>query len=694
MLLGELNQELKGIRGVGPKTREILAKGEIHTLSELILHFPRGWEDRKTPVPLAQAREGGQVNTIVRVTGHDYFGWGGKQTLKVLVADSSEAVSAPPAALVCFNRNFLADKLRPGTEHYLWGQFQYRYGEFQSTSFETQRVGSPMAKNFQRVLSLYPLWGGLTQGTFRKIISNALTAFGQYVEEELPETLRRKRNLLPFPTALRVIHLPDSIDQAEAARRTLKYHELFLLQITVGRRAWERKGRSRPPRLVKGELTEKCRRRLSFELTPDQQSALEDIRKDMASPRPMARLLQGDVGSGKTLVALMATLLAVERGDQAAFMAPTEILARQHGETAASILEPLGIRIGFLSGNLKDKNRLPLLKALKAGKIDLLIGTHALFTAEVNFSSLGLAIIDEQHRFGVAQRSALRKKGEKADLLLMTATPIPRTLTMTAFGDLDVSLIKTMPPGRQPIETHLARRENASKVFDWVRRELLRGRQAYFVYPLIEESEKLNLDDAERMYAKLSKEVFPNHRTTLLHSRVPEEEKRERMARFIGGEAAILVATSVVEVGVDVPNATCMVIGSAERFGLSALHQLRGRVGRGIHRSACFLLYGSELTDDGKARLRVMKEESDGFLIAEEDLKLRGPGDLTGKLQSGFLRFRIADITRDFEILKEAREDAFSLIEEDPGLLKPENTALREVLHRCPPYPGDFMNEA
>ena len=694
MLLGELNQKLREIRGIGPKTREILAKGKVHSVSELLLHFPRGWEDRKTPAPLTHIRGEGVVNTTVRVVAHDYFGWGKKQTLKILVADLSDGETTKPAALVCFNRNFLADKLRPGTEHHLWGHFQYRYGELQSTAFETERVGSPGAMNFHRVLPLYPLWLSLTQGTLRKIETNALTAFGQYVEEELPAPLRRKRNLLPFPHALRAIHFPDSINQAEEAARTLKYHELFLLQITVGRRAWERKNRTRPSQPIKGDMAEKLRRDLPFELTPDQQAVLEDIRRDMTSSRPMARLLQGDVGSGKTLVAFLSVLLAVERGDQAAFMAPTEILARQHGENAARFLEPMGIRLGFLSGNLKDKNRRPLLEALEAGEIDLLIGTHALFTAGVNFPSLGLVIVDEQHRFGVAQRSALRKKGKNADLLLMTATPIPRTLAMTAFGDLDVSLIKTMPPGRFPIETHLAKRENASKVFDWVRRELGQGRQAYFVYPLIEESEKLDLDDAETMYTKLTEEVFPDHRITLLHSRIPEEEKREGMVRFTKGEIDILVATSLVEVGVDVPNATCMVIGNAERFGLSALHQLRGRVGRGSHRSACFLLYGRDLTDDGKARLKVMKEENDGFLIAEEDLKLRGPGDLTGKLQSGFLRFRIADITRDFELLKEARDDAFALIEEDPGLLKPENAPLREVLSRCPPYPDGLMDEA
>ncbi len=690
MLLGELRQKLQEVKGIGPKTRTILHRGGIHHVADLLRHYPRGWEDRKTPVPLGAIPGGGAANTKIKVIGHDYFGWGPKKTLKVIIQDSTDGT---PATLVCFNRNFLADKLKPETEHHLYGTFLFRFGELQSTSFETEPAGSARAEDFNRILPLYPLWGGLTMGALRKMEESALNLFGRHVEEELPEPIRRKRGLLPFPRALSSVHFPPSLEEAAAAEKTLKYHELFLLQLTVGRRAWERRSLNREARSVQGTLVEKLKDRLGFPLTPDQQTVLETIRKEMASGRPMARLLQGDVGSGKTLVAFFAALLAVERGDQVAFMAPTEVLARQHGENAARYLEPLGIRLGFLTGGLKDKNRRYLLEALSAGEIDLVLGTHALFTEEVSFPSLGLAIVDEQHRFGVVQRGALRRKGRAPDLLLMTATPIPRTLTMTALGDLDVSTIKTMPPGRQPIETHLARQDNAEKVYRWVRRELEAGRQAYFVYPLIEESEKLNLENAEAAYKLLSEEVFQNNTVAHHHSRIPEDEKRATMARFNAGKIDVLVATSVIEGGVDVPNATCMVIGNAERFGLSALHQLRGRVGRGSHRSACFLLYGPELSDEGKARLKVMKEQSDGFLIAEEDLRLRGPGDLTGPHQSGFLQFRIADITRDFELLKEAREDAFALIEEDPGLLNRENQPLREVFHRTPPYPDHLLED-
>jgi ATP-dependent DNA helicase RecG len=690
MLLGELRQKLQEVKGIGPKTRTILHRGGIHNVADLLRHFPRGWEDRKTPVPLGAIPGGGTANTLIRVVGHDYFGWGPKKTLKIIIQDLQDGT---PATLVCFNRNFLADKLKPGTEHLLYGTFLYRFGELQSTSFETEGAVADRGADFNRILPLYPLWGGLTMGALRKMEESALNLFGRHVEEELPETIRRKRRLLPFPRALSSIHFPSTLEEAAAAEKTLKYHELFLLQLTVGRRAWERRSLTREPRPVPGRLMEKLKFGLGFPLTADQQTVLETIRDEMASGRPMARLLQGDVGSGKTLVAFFAALLAIERGDQVAFMAPTEVLARQHGENAARYLEPLGIRLGFLTGSLKDKSRRYLLEALAAGEIDLVLGTHALFTGDVTFPSLGLAIVDEQHRFGVVQRSALRRKGQAPDLLLMTATPIPRTLTMTALGDLDVSTIKTMPPGRQPVETHLARQDNAEKVYRWVRRELEAGRQAYFVYPLIEESEKLNLENAEAAFRLLSEEIFQDRTAALLHSRIPEEQKRETMSRFTAGEIDILVATSVIEVGVDVPNATCMVIGNAERFGLSALHQLRGRVGRGSHRSACFLLYGPDLSEDGKARLKVMKEQSDGFLIAEEDLRLRGPGDLAGKLQSGFLSFRIADITRDFDLLKDAREDAFALIEDDPGLIRQENQPLREVFQRTPPYPDHLLED-
>jgi ATP-dependent DNA helicase RecG len=411
----------------------------------------------------------------------------------------------------------------------------------------------------------------------------------------------------------------------------------------------------------------------------------------------MARLLQGDVGSGKTLVSFLACLRAVEgtpggEKGQACLMAPTELLARQHAENAARLLEPLGIRIAFLTGNLKASGRSRLLKALAAGDIDIAAGTHALFSAGVVYRNLRLVVIDEQHRFGVLQRQAVMAKGEKPGLLMMSATPIPRTLALTVFGDLDVSVIRDMPPGRKAVKTHLAKQSNEGKVYDFVRKELSAGRQAYFVYPLIENDESGSLKDVTTMAAALAKDIFPAFPTALIHSRMEDDQKRGIMEAFRKGDIRVLAATSVVEVGVDVPNATCMVVTHAERFGLSSLHQLRGRVGRGPDQAYCFLIYSESgngedaLTEDGKQRLKVMLEHTDGFVIAEEDLKLRGPGHIAGLEQSGYLSLGIADPIRDGEALVRARTAAFAILEADPGLTAPPHRCVAQVLQRAPPF--------
>jgi ATP-dependent DNA helicase RecG len=422
----------------------------------------------------------------------------------------------------------------------------------------------------------------------------------------------------------------------------------------------------------------------------------------------MARLLQGDVGSGKTLVALLSALLVTACGGQVAFAAPTELLARQHAEIAARLLEPIGVRVAFLSGTVAGEPRQLLLAALAAGEIDVLFGTHALFSRDVAFRRLGLVVVDEQHKFGVRQRMAMLAKGEAPDLLLMTATPIPRTLALTAFGDLDVSTIRTMPPGRLPVITHLARQENAGKVYRRVREELDRGRQAYFVYPLIGGSGAGDgpeasagvaedgaaagpaagraLKDAESAVRRLREEIYPGVEVALIHSRVPEEEMVRAMAGFAAGRVRVLAATSVVEVGVDVANAACMVVEHAERFGLSTLHQLRGRVGRGTAQSYAFLVYGDDLTPEGVERLKIMKETTDGFRIAERDLALRGPGELLGVRQSGFLRFRVADLARDADQLLSARDEARRILAEDPGFLRPENAPIGRALAASPSF--------
>ncbi len=673
MFLSELETPVSHLKGVGPATVLDLKALGVLSVRDLLLHLPRDYEDRTRHRPFQNAFGDGMVNTVAFVEDHEYIGFGSRKTLKVRVRDETAM-----AYLVCFGRNFLAKKLPPGSRIYLAGAFGFRYGQLQSSVFDFE-PWSEQPGRFAALIPIYPLAGNLTQTTMRKLTAAAVRQYAANLEDELPRSICVERSLVRVDTALQNAHIPESALHAEAARRSLAYRELFLLQLEAGRRSVERTKTGREPLTYSSQLQERLIARLPFKLTPDQERVVAAHFAALQAGNRTAMLLQGEVGSGKTLVAFLMSMPYIEAGLQVAFMAPTELLARQHAENAARVLTPTGVRMAFLSGNLKGVARSRLLNALKAGEIDLLIGTHAVFTESVQFSNLRLVIVDEQHRFGVRQREALIGKGNDADILMMTATPIPRTLALTVFGDLDVQEIRTMPAGRKRVETHLTRQGNEQKVYDWVRKEIASGHQAYFVYPLIEQSEKLDLRDAESMYRQIT-EIFPNTTAALIHSRVPEDRKLEIMDGFQEGEIKILVATSVVEVGVDVSNATCMVVEHAERFGLAALHQLRGRVGRGTAQSYAFLVYNAQLTEEGKQRLKIMLNESDGFRIAEEDLKLRGPGDFAGTQQSGYLRLQVADLSRDGELMLEARKDAFDLLESDPGLLDPTHEALRRIV--------------
>lgn len=687
MFLRELTQSASSLKGAGPSVSARLARMGILSISDLLLHPPRGYEDRSRAVPFRDAAREGQANTVGTVAAHEWFGFGRSRTLKIFVDDGTET-----ACLVCFHRNFLADRYPEGSRVRVTGLFSLRYNELQSSSFEIEAAAEGQGPE-AGILPIYPLTDGLAQGTVRKLVGRALAEYGRRVEDEIPLDIRARRTLMPKARALEELHAPSSLEAAADARRALAYEELFYLQVMVRRRALARAERpadrtssASPDRsALRARLIE----RLPFRLTEDQETVVREITGDMEKPRPMARLLQGDVGSGKTLVAFLAALKAIEAGGQAALMAPTELLARQHAQTAARLLEPLGVRLAFLTGNVKSASRRPLLAALAAGEVDFVLGTHALVSEDVEYRRLSLAIVDEQHRFGVLQRLALSRKGFSPDLLMMTATPIPRTLALTVYGDLEVSTIRSLPPGRKPVITHLARHGNEAKVYEFIRKEITAGRQAYFVYPLIEEGASSELKNAQDMDRQLREKIFPGIPGGLIHSRLPDEEKQSVMEAFTRGDLRFLVSTSVVEVGVDVANATCMVVEHAERFGLAALHQLRGRVGRGSAQSYCFLVYSRNLTEEGKRRLMAMKETTDGFKLSEEDLRIRGPGEIAGTVQSGSLRLIFADPVRDTDLLEAARQDAASAVDGDPGFLKPEHRILREVLDRAAPFPAE-----
>jgi ATP-dependent DNA helicase RecG len=660
---------------------------EIFTFSDLLSLSPRAWEDRSTIQALGNLEDGMTANTLVEVVSHSYFGprFSNKRTLKILVRDVSNKGDGR-LSLVCFGRNFLEKTLKVGHIYYLYGNVSRHMGELQCSQFEMVPAteDGDFPSGFGKILPIYPLKGTLSQRIIRRDVQEVLSRVDCF-EEELPYSLQSEHSLISLDEALRIWHFPPSLKKLELARKTLAFGELFYLQLIARRRnpSFARVVPSGPSLPTKLEL--KFIEALPFPLTRDQLTVLKEIRKDLDSELPMNRLLQGDVGSGKTLVAWTSSLHVLSSGAQVAFMAPTELLSRQHAESAAHLLEPLGIRVAFLTGSVKGKERKLLLQAIEEGNVDIIIGTHALFSKEVQFKNLRYVIIDEQHRFGVEQRLALLQKAAVPDLLLMTATPIPRTLSLTVFGNLNVSTIKTMPPGRVPIVTHIVSEESRERMYRSIAVEFTRGHQAYFVYPRIDDSGDSELRDVTNMFEFL-KGQYPQVPSALIHSKLDEEEKISILRQYQLGKLRYLVSTSVVEVGIDIPNATCMVIEHADRFGLSALHQLRGRVGRSQLQSYCFLVFGKDLTEEAKQRLKVMKESDDGFYIAEQDLLIRGPGEITGTRQSGFLRLHYASLTEDLNLIEQARKDADKILFSDPAFLTEDNSVIRNVFAQSPPF--------
>jgi ATP-dependent DNA helicase RecG len=677
-----LETEVQYVKGVGTKLAQVLSKLNLYTLGDLLFHLPRRYEDRRQFRKIAHARAGDAVTVSGKLVTVDNVKVRNLTLTKAYLDDGSGVLE-----LVWYNQPYMKDtltKLR-NSQIVAYGIIKESpYGlQMETPEWEDLPDGADPDSllSVNRIVPIYPLTEGIRQKRMRQIIWNAVQ-YAHLAPEILPRSVRERLGLMPIQHALQQIHFPDSEQAIDPARQRLVFEEFFLMQLGVGmQRQRTRQERGIAMRIDADRLNEMLHRIVPFELTNAQKRVIREIWGDMAQPHPMNRLLQGDVGSGKTIVAAAAILAAVDNQYQAAMMAPTEILAEQHYINLHRLFQPLGISVELLVGRLTNKQRQQARERIATGRGMVAVGTHALIQEGVEFARLGLAIVDEQHRFGVLQRAALRDKGVMPHVLVMTATPIPRTLTLTLYGELDVSIIDELPPGRKPVRTHWKTPEERLKVYAGVRKLIEEGRQAYVICPLIDESDKLQVRAAEQMAEHLQKDVFPDLRVGLLHGRMKPAEKEAVMDAFRAGELQILVSTTVIEVGVDVPNAAAIVIEDADRFGLAQLHQLRGRVGRSEHQSYCVLIANPK-SDDGQRRMEIMTRTNNGFLIAEEDLRIRGPGEIYGTRQSGMPSFRVADLVKDMRLLEVARQEAFHLLEHDPDLSRPAHAALREAVDR------------
>ncbi|EIJ81536.1 ATP-dependent DNA helicase RecG [Bacillus methanolicus PB1] len=679
----KLNQTVTAIKGIGEETAQILAEMNILTVNDLFEHFPYRYEDYRLR-DLADAKHEERVTVEGKVHSEPSLVYYGRKksrlTIRLLVGRYLIQV-------IFFNQPYLKNKISINNTITVTGKWdQHR----QSITANSIQFG-PYSKN-KEFEPVYAVKGNLTVKGLRRLINLAFSQFGEDIHETLPVSLLKKYKLMNRRDALRAIHFPFTSEDIKQARRRFVYEEFLYFQIKMqALRKFERENSNGVAQKYDLEKVKQFISSLPFSLTTAQKRVTNEILFDMKSQFRMNRLLQGDVGSGKTAVATIALFASVTAGYQGALMVPTEILAEQHAESITSLLEPFGIRCELLTSAIKGKRRREILQQLQAGEIDILIGTHALIQDEVHFHQLGLVITDEQHRFGVEQRRVLREKGENPDVLFMTATPIPRTLAITAFGEMDVSVINEMPAGRKTIETYWAKHEMLDRILAFMEKELSKGRQAYVICPLIEESDKLDVQNAIDVYNQLEAYFHGRYKVGLMHGRLHSEEKEAVMKAFSVNEIQILVSTTVVEVGVNVPNATVMVIYDAERFGLAQLHQLRGRVGRGSEQSYCILLADPK-TEVGKERMRIMTETNDGFVLSEKDLELRGPGDFFGKKQSGIPEFKVADMVHDYRALEAARNDAAKLIQSKEFWELPEYASLRDHLYRSGALSGEKLD--
>lgn len=648
MQFAGLARPISDLHGLGPAAVRRFARLGVATVSDLLCLRPRRYQDRRSVKSLVAALEAGEGLVEVEVASAVHIGRGKRRGLRLDVQDQSSR-----AELLLFGPGRTAPS--PDTKLRLWVTLRLRGGVLRIGSHEHARP-----QDDGRLVPVYPLTEGLSQNRVRDAVAAALAQI------DLNDPIQRH---------LHDVHAPATPEAAENARAALALVELRGFQIGLARSSSDRSSKTRPA--VTRTIVPELIAALPFELTGGQRAAFDQIRADLDGPTPMARLLQGDVGAGKTVPALLAAAIVAERGEQSVLLAPTDVLARQHMATIERLGFDRQLTTVLLTGSIGAAQRAQALAEIHSGTADVVVATHAAFSADVSYRALGLVVIDEQHRFGVRQRAAMLAKGDRPDLLLMSATPIPRSLALIAYGDLEISTIVDRPAGRKPIETHLVKMGNERRVYEFVRSRLASGERAYFVYPEIDPGGARR--SAAQMHERLAHELAP-HRVVMAHSRMPEDERTVAMDDFSAGRAAVLVATTVVEVGIDVPEATCMIVEHADEFGLATLHQLRGRVGRSARESYCFLVFAEPVSETARERLKVMYTSNDGFFIAEEDLRIRGPGELDGTRQSGWLRFAFAELPRDITLLASAREEVRRALEHDPDLTAPEHTALAQAV--------------
>ena len=669
----DLNKDVKYVKTVGPNRVKLLNKLKISTLKDLITYYPRDYEDRSKPKNLYECTDGEEVLIEAMATGRISEMRKGRMVISRLIVKDQTGT----CYITWFNQGYLKEKFQPGRMYRFYGKIAVKGTRFEMNSPVYDEIDE--SKNTGKIIPIYPLTYELKQSTLRRIIENGLAEIKGQLTETLPDYILKENNLWDINSTIERIHFPHEFSDFNKARERLVFEELLTMQLALLKLKNNYEHDINGIQFDKNVLMSDVINKLPFKLTKAQLRVLEEIDRDMESNKPMNRLLQGDVGSGKTVIAMIAAYKAVKSGYQAAILAPTAILASQHLESFQGILDELGIRSALLISSITKKKKAELLEKLQNGEIDVLIGTHAILEENVIFKNLGLVVTDEQHRFGVKQRSTIASKSQNPDVIAMSATPIPRTLALILYGDLDISIIDELPPNRKKIETFAVRKNMEERVNGFITKQIEEGRQAYIVCPLVEENEEMGLKSVIELAEKYQNETFSNYKVAYLHGKMKAKEKDEIMQKFKDGEIQILIATTVIEVGVNVPNASIMVVENAERFGLAQLHQLRGRVGRGEYQSYCILKYEGN-GETVRQRMKVMCDTNDGFIISEKDLELRGSGDFFGTEQHGLPEFKIANLFEDISILKKVQNISLKIMEDDPLLEKEKNVKLNELV--------------